>query len=90
MSGVADLLALRRDGVYVSQPGWRRHLMRLAAACATMVLVLAVGLWQWPEWGDWTPMTRVLRLGVLIAAGGTTFLATLFACGFRLRDLRAA
>jgi len=51
--------------------------------------VLAVGLWQWPEWGDWTPMTRVLRLGVLIAAGGTTFLATLFACGFRLRDLRA-
>jgi len=82
-------LALRRDGVYVSQPGWTRHLLRLGAACAAMVAVLAVGLWQWPEWGDWTPISRVLRLGVLIASGGGVFLATLFACGFRLRDLRA-
>ena len=82
-------LALRRDGVYVSQPGWTRHLARLAAACAAMVIVLAIGLWQWPEWGDWTPLTRVFRLGVLIAAGGGAFLATLFASGFRLRDLRA-
>jgi putative peptidoglycan lipid II flippase len=31
----------------------------------------------------------VIRLGVLVVAGGATFVAALFACGFRLRDLRA-
>ncbi len=82
-------LALRRDGVYVSQPGWGRHLLRLAAACVAMVVVLGVGLWQWPEWGGWSPLTRVVRLSILIAAGAGSFIAMLFACGFRLRDLRA-
>jgi putative peptidoglycan lipid II flippase len=81
--------ALRRDGVYQRQPGWGRHLARLAAACLAMVAVLGIGLWQWPDWSAWSVMTRVLRLGILIAAGGGTFLAILFACGFRLRDLRA-
>jgi len=81
-------LALRRDGVYVRQPGWGRHLLRLAAACAAMVAVLGIGLWQWPEWGDWSPLVRVERLSVLIVAGAGSFVAALFACGFRLRDLR--
>ena len=81
-------LALRRDGVYVRQPGWTKHLARLGAACVAMVIVLCAGLWHWPDWSAWSVMTRVLRLGVLIAAGGGTFLAVLFACGFRLRDLR--
>ena len=82
-------LALRRDGIYVAQPGWTRHLVRLGAGCTAMVAVLAIGLWHWPEWGDWSTATRALRLGVLIASGGGVFLATLLACGFRLRDLRA-
>lgn len=82
-------LALRRDGIYVSQPGWGRHLARLAAACLAMVVVLGIGLWQWPDWSAWDTSTRVVRLGVLVAAGGGTFVAVLFACGFRLRDLRA-
>ncbi len=81
-------LALRRDGVYVRQPGWGPHLVRLAAACVAMVAVLGVGLWQWPEWGGWDTGTRVVRLGVLVGGGGATFLGVLFACGFRLRDLR--
>ena len=83
-------LALRRDGVYQRQPGWSRHLLRLAAACAAMVVVLGIGLWHWPDWSAWTTSTRVLRLAMLIAAGGGTFLVALFACGFRLRDLRGA
>ena len=81
--------ALRREGVYRRQPGWGRHLARLAAACTAMVAVLGVGLWYWPDWSAWSVMTRVLRLGILITAGATAFLAVLFACGFRLRDLRA-
>jgi len=32
---------------------------------------------------------RVFRLGLLITGAGLAFVATLFACGFRLRDLHA-
>ncbi|HEY0178970.1 MAG TPA: murein biosynthesis integral membrane protein MurJ, partial [Dokdonella sp.] len=39
-------LALRRAGVYVRQPGWSAHLLRLGAACAAMVAVIGVGLLQ--------------------------------------------
>ncbi len=82
-------LALRRDGVYVRQPGWTRHLLRLGIACLVMVVVLVAGLQLWPDWTAWSPLTRVLRLGVLVAAGGGAFVLALFAGGFRLRDLRA-
>jgi putative peptidoglycan lipid II flippase len=81
-------LALRRDGIYVRQPGWGTHIARLAVACAAMVIVLGIGLWQWPDWSAWDTLTRVARLSVLVVAGGGTFVAALFACGFRLRDLR--
>ena len=81
-------LALRRDGVYRCQPGWGSHLLRLGLACVVMVGVLGAGLWLWPEWGHWDVMTRVWRLGALIAAGGLSFVAVMFAAGFRLRDLR--
>ena len=83
-------LALRRDGVYVRQPGWGRSLLRLGAACLAMMAVLAFGLWHWSDWGAWSAMTRVWRLAVLVCGGGASFVAVMFACGFRLRDLRGA
>ena len=80
--------ALRRDGVYQPQAGWARHWMRLGTACLVMVCVLLVGLWFWNDWTTWPAATRILRLTILMAAGGGSFLVTLFACGFRLNDLR--
>ena len=80
--------ALRREGVYVRQPGWGRHLFRLALACAAMVAVLGVGLWHWHDWSEWAAATRIWRLAILVGAGGGSFLVVLFAAGFRLRDLR--
>ena len=81
--------ALRREGVYRRQPGWARHLLRLALACTAMVAVLGTGLWQWPDWSSWDVAARIWRLAVLIAAGAGSFLVVLVAAGFRLRDLRA-
>jgi putative peptidoglycan lipid II flippase len=80
--------ALRRDGVYASQPGWTRHLMRLVIACAVMVAVLIGGLMIWPDWTVAPAGTRVWRLTTLIGAGSLGFALALIACGFRLRDLR--
>ncbi|MBX3699771.1 MAG: murein biosynthesis integral membrane protein MurJ [Dokdonella sp.] len=82
--------ALRRDGSYQRQPGWTRHLTRLALACAAMVGVLLLLLAQWPAWGDWSVATRIWRLAVVIAAGAGSFVLVLLAAGFRLRDLRAS
>ncbi|UXI67188.1 murein biosynthesis integral membrane protein MurJ [Tahibacter amnicola] len=80
--------ALAKAGVYQRQPGWTRHLVRLAAACLAMCGVLLAGLALWPEWTSIPTSLRIFRLGVLVGAGGATFAVVLFALGFRLRDLR--
>jgi putative peptidoglycan lipid II flippase len=82
--------ALQRHGIYHAQPGWLRHLLRLAAACAVMVGVLWLGLSWWPDWAGVGIGMRFLRLGALVAAGGGSFLIVLLAAGFRPRDLRGA
>ena len=81
--------ALRREGIFVRQPGWGKHLVRLGAACAAMVAVLVTGILIWRGWSDWPTLIRVWRLTVVIGAGAVAFVGVLFACGFRMRDLRA-
>jgi putative peptidoglycan lipid II flippase len=79
---------LRQAGVYQAQPGWVRHLVRLALGCAAMVAVLWFGLWWWPDWSGVGTATRVWHLAALVAVGGGSYVAVLFATGFRLRELR--
>ena len=79
---------LGKAGVYVRQPGWGRHLGRLGASCAVMIAVLALGLYLAPAWPGMDVHHRVGWLSALIVAGGAGYLATLFALGFRLRELR--
>ena len=81
--------ALKREGVFQAQAGWMRHMLRLGLACTVMVAVLCLGLWHWPDWAAASAATRALRISALVAAGGGSFVAVLFAAGFRLRDLRA-
>ena len=81
--------ALRREAIYVREPGWGRHLLRLGIACALMVAVLLTGLWIWPDWTSADTLQRAWRLGTIIAAAGGAYVAALYAGGLRLRDLRA-
>jgi len=80
--------ALRRDGVYQQQTGWLRHMTRLSLACIALAGVLIVGTLIWSDWTSWSASDRIWRLGVLIGAGGATFIGVLILSGFRLRDLR--
>jgi len=80
--------ALRREGVYTAQPGWPRHLVRLAIACVAMTAVLQGGLQYWNEWTTWGEAARAWRLAALVGAGGATFAIVLVAGGWRPRDLR--
>ena len=80
---------LARAGVYERQPGWATHVFRLGAACVAMIVVLAVGVYLWPDWTQWPTATRAFRLAAVIAAAAAAYLGVLFVTGFRLRDLRA-
>jgi putative peptidoglycan lipid II flippase len=80
---------LGKAGVYERQPGWALHLLRLGVSCGVMSAVLLLGLYIWPEWSDVDHALRVVRLAVLVCAGGGAYLATQFAMGFRLGHLRA-
>lgn len=82
-------IGLRRDGIYVGQPGWAAHLLRLGVSCAAMVAVIVACLAMWSDWSAWDTATRVVRLGIVIVAAGGAFVVVLFAAGFRMRDLRA-
>ena len=82
-------IGLRRDCIYVAQPGWASHLTRLGVSCVVMVAVIVACLVAWPDWSAWDTATRVVRLGIVIAAAGGAFVAVLFATGFRIGDLKA-
>ncbi|MDT3669292.1 MAG: murein biosynthesis integral membrane protein MurJ [Aromatoleum sp.] len=93
--GLASLLnagllfrGLRRRGVYQPQPGWSRFSLRVAAALVVLGVVLWFGAGAEASWLAQEGAARVLRLAVLVSAGGAAYLATLFALGFRLRDFR--
>ncbi|MEP7185378.1 MAG: murein biosynthesis integral membrane protein MurJ [Rhodanobacter sp.] len=79
---------LKRAGVYQREPGWGRHWLRLTLACAAMVVVLGLGREMWPDWSTVPVFARIWHLTVLVLAGGLTYVAALFAAGFRPRDLR--
>lgn len=81
--------ALRRQGLLRLQPGWAKHLLRIAGACAAMTaVVLALDVWL----GDWTAMAnpwhRAGWLLVVVAAGASTYGLVLLVLGLRPRDLR--
>ena len=80
---------LRRDAIYQREPGWAKHIVRLLIACVALTAVILAGLSIWPEWTAVATSVRVGQLCILIGAGGLTYVAALFALGFRLRDLRA-
>jgi len=80
--------ALQREGIFVRQPGWAAHLLRLAVASTALTLVLIVAVVCWPDWSTWSNWTRVMRLAAVIGAASVAYVAVLFATGFRMKDLR--
>lgn len=93
--GLASLLnagllfrGLRLRGVYRPQPGWGRFSLSVAAALGALGTVLWFGAGTEAWWLAQDSAARVLRLAVLVSAGGATYLATLFVLGFRLSDFR--
>ncbi|MGO1071560.1 murein biosynthesis integral membrane protein MurJ [Lysobacter sp. CA199] len=79
---------LRRAKVYRRQPGWGRFLRQIAVASVAMTVVVLSLLWLWQGWTVWPWWERLLKLAVVVGAGGGVYGAALWLQGIRMRDLR--
>jgi putative peptidoglycan lipid II flippase len=77
---------LRRAGVYRPEPGWAVFAFKLALAVYAMGVVLWVSAGGSAEWLAAGAAERVVRLTLVIAAGGFSYFAALWVLGFRLKD----
>lgn len=77
---------LRRADIYQPQAGWAMFFVRLAVAMAVMAATLWLAMGPAEKWLAATLTARLLHLCALVALGATAYFATLWLCGFRLRD----
>jgi putative peptidoglycan lipid II flippase len=76
---------LRRDEVYVPQPGWPVFLLKVAASVGFMVVVLFTTMGDAAWWLDATWQRKVPAVIGLVLLGGAVYGGCLLAFGFRPR-----
>lgn len=77
-------------GVY--QPGkyWYSYWKKIIPALLLMIAILVLLLPDSGIWSSWSVGQRVLQLGILIFAGGVSYLGLLLLLGMRLSDFKLA
>ncbi|WP_166266437.1 murein biosynthesis integral membrane protein MurJ [Marinobacter caseinilyticus] len=79
---------LKREGAWVSQPGWLRFASQLLianGALAALILYLNVPVGQWLAASG---AERAWDMGILVAAGGAVYFAALLLVGVRIRQFK--
>ncbi len=79
---------LRRSGAYRPAPGWGMFLAKLGLALMVLAAVLWFAMGGVSPWLSFAAGERIVRLGLIVAAGILAYFATLFLLGFRLADFR--
>ncbi|ARU89817.1 murein biosynthesis integral membrane protein MurJ [Pseudomonas sp. M30-35] len=77
---------LRKADMFQPQPGWMMYLLKLVLAVCVMASVLFGIMYYMPQWSSGGMLERLLRLGVLVAAGLISYFASLLLMGLRVRD----
>jgi len=77
---------LRKQQLFVPQPGWGVFMAKLVAAVLVMAAVLIGLMYVMPAWDQGEMLIRLLRLGALVAVGIAAYFGVLLLLGFRLRD----
>lgn len=79
---------LRRRQVYVPAAGWLPFAAKLAVALLVMGAMLTLVMGEASAWLSMRGAEKIARLSGLVAAGITTYFATLGLLGFRIADFR--
>lgn len=79
---------LRRNQIYQPQPGWLTFIGKLCIALIAMAATLFAGSSHDISWTQAPILERVTHLAWLVPLGASTYFATLWALGFRLRDFK--
>jgi len=83
----ALFIVLKRERVFVIQPGWLKYMLQLGISSAAMAVLL---WWLAPPlafWLDATAWTRFSRLMILVISGGFCYGLSLLLLGLRPRQL---
>ncbi len=75
---------MRKQQMFDLQPGWTPFLVKLVVAVLVMSGVLLAGIRLLPDWDQGDMLLRLLRLGLLVAAGVLAYFGSLLLLGFRL------
>ncbi len=82
------LRGLRRDGVFVWQPGWAAMALRMLLANVAMVAVLWLLAGEVEAWLAYDVWQRAGQMALLVGAGGGCYLLVLVLTGLRPQHLR--
>ncbi|NEY29741.1 murein biosynthesis integral membrane protein MurJ [Escherichia coli] len=77
---------LRKQKMYIPQPGWALFLLKLVVAVVIMAAVLIGMMWFMPAWDSGNMLMRLLRLMAVVVVGAGSYFAALGLLGFRVRD----
>lgn len=81
--------ALKREGVFVWQPGLLAYVVKLISSCGVMFVVLLSLMPLDSVWYQGDVLERVMWLGLLVGAGVLSYFLMLLLCGFRVRHFKA-
>lgn len=79
---------LRRHGIFTPQPGWGLFSLKLLLGLCILATLLWFGMGSESRWFNYDLLERITRLGALVTLGASAYFATLWLCGFRLRDFK--
>ena len=79
---------LRKANAFTPHAGWGKFIAKLIAALSILGCVLWFAMGTEEAWLTHHTSWRILRLSLVMAAGGTAYFATLFALGFRIGDFK--
>jgi len=77
---------LRKDGIYLPEPGWAKFLAKLGAALLALGLTLWFGMGSEQHWLTANGWTRIIHLTWLVLLGIAVYFAVLWLLGFRVKD----
>jgi len=79
---------LRHLNIFMPQPGWGIFSFKLLLAMIVMAAALFFGMGKEGDWLQGHLLGRAIHLAWLVPLGVTTYFATLWILGFRLRDFK--